>query len=495
MDWWMRLRKNPVVWFFIQYSPVIGAVAVVICFVFTRLPFFLHYRLPDVAVDYWSYSDIVQQCRQGQWPKLYLRTPGYPLFLAIVSSISRGPTAVVVAQCVVTLTASLVTLVCLVRADRRLAYPAAFALIGFTASMHSVWFDTALMSESLYCSLLMLSVGTLALAVLRGSAKVYAVASLSMAACLLTRPAGFFLFGVFGLALAWFLFQRRPRRDILAFSLPFAIILLIVCAYNRLTIGSFTVTPFGAVNLLGAVATYIEEDPSAPESVNEAVRNIRNGITPEDRMTVFTSRDPDALMRVFTTYYDAAIYTHMAKTSIGYMELTQIYKRLGRLSIRQHPDIYLKFVGVNFYQFYRHALLNRNHDHDFYNDLPVRYNRYPAPHPHIRRVGEQVVVDATWSRRLHERFNQVHEAIFWRAIWLLGALLLFPVAIWRLIRSRARDAGAFLVFACVLALLGAGLIVALVQMPMTRYGATALFFSYLSPLYLCLLTRSHSNTI
>lgn len=478
MDWWMRLRKNPVVWFFIRRSPAIAAVAVVACFTLARLPFFLHYRLPDIAIDYWSYSDLIQQWQHGQWPKLHLRTPGYPLFLAVVSSISRGPMAVVIAQCVVTLAASLVTLACLVRADRRLAYPAAFALIGFTASMHSVWFDTALMSESLYCSMLMLSVGTLALAVLRGGAKVYAGASLSMAACLLTRPAGFFLFGVFGLALAWFLFRRCPRHELLAFSLPFVIVLLSVCVYNHLTIGSFTITPFGAVNVLGAVATYIEEDPAAPEEVNAAVREIRASIAPEDRDVILNSRDPVALMFVFTRYYDAAIYTHMAKVNIGYMELTGIYRRLGRLSISRHPDLYLKFTAANFYQFYRHALLNRNGDHGFYNDLPVRCRRLPEC---------KGFADTTWSRRLHERFNRFHEAIFWRAIWLLGALLLLPVAIWKLIRSRARDAGAFLVFACVLALLGAGLVVALVQMPMTRYGATALFLSYLSPLYLCLL--------
>jgi hypothetical protein len=36
-------------------------------------------------------------------------------------------------------------------------------------------------------------------------------------------------------------------------------------------------------------------------------------MTPEDRATVFTSHDPDALGLVFTKYYDAAIYTHMAK--------------------------------------------------------------------------------------------------------------------------------------------------------------------------------------
>src|SRR5262249_21743769 len=88
---------------------------------------------------------------------------------------------------------------------------------------------------------------------------------------------------IYGLVLGWLLLQRRPRRHVLALALPLAIVVLATCAYDRLTIGAFTVTPFGVVNLLGAGATYIEEDPGAPADVNAAVREIRDSMTPEDR--------------------------------------------------------------------------------------------------------------------------------------------------------------------------------------------------------------------
>jgi hypothetical protein len=473
-----------------RHSLAITASLVAICFIITRLPFFIHYRLPDIAIDYWSYSDIVEQWRQGHWPKLTLRTPGYPLFLSVVFIFSRSPMAVVVAQCLTTLAASLITLACFAQVNRRLAYPAAFAIIGFTSSMHSLYFDTALMSESLYCSLIMTSFGLLTLSILRGGIWARIATSLAMAGVILTRPAGFFLFPVFGLTMGWMLLQRHPRRQILAFSLPFSILLLSTCAYNKATIGSFTVSPFGAVNLLGAVATYIEEDPSAPESLNNAVRSIQASVTPEDRAIVATSHDPAALSGAFVKYYDAAIYTHMAKVGIPYMELTGFYKRIGQLSIRRHPDLYRKFVAANFYQFYRHAMLNRNHDDYFYDQLPVRYSRLSAEYPHIRREGDRVIIDSTWTRRLHERFNAVHEWIFWNRIWLFGSLLLFPVAVWKLVRSRGKDGGAVVVALSVLSLIGAGILVALVQMPMTRYGVTVLVLTYLAPAYACLLYRS-----
>src|SRR5262249_47807818 len=140
--------------------------------------------------------DVVQQARHGQWLKLHLRTPGYPLFLAAVFLISRTAMAIAITQCIVRL-AALGTLACFFRVDRRLAYPAAFALIGFISSMYSVCFDTALMRECLYCSLLMLSLGTLALAILHGGEWAFAGASLAMTGCMLTRPAGYFLFGIY----------------------------------------------------------------------------------------------------------------------------------------------------------------------------------------------------------------------------------------------------------------------------------------------------------
>src|SRR5262245_23323837 len=343
-----RLRRNTVLLFVARHAPMIAALLIVVSFIIARLPFFLHFRLVDINADYWSYLDPVQQARHGNWPIFYMRTAGYPLFLAAVLSIFQSAMAVVIAQCAVTLVAALGTLACFVRVDRRLAYPAAFALIGFVSSTHSVDFDTALLPESLYCSLLNLSLGILTLAVLRGGALAFVGASFAMAGCMLTRPAGFFLFGVYGLVLGWLLLRRRPRRHVLAFLLPIPIIFLAVCTYNRLMLGAFTITPFGDFSLLGVVATFIEEDPTAPASANAMVREMRDSVTPEDRAVVFTSRDIEELFPVFLKYYGPAMYLHAGKLQGEYVERTRIYGRLARLSIRRHPELYLKFIVVNF---------------------------------------------------------------------------------------------------------------------------------------------------
>jgi hypothetical protein len=504
-----RLRKNPILLFLARRGPVIAALLIVVSFIIVRLPFFLHFRLVNFTADTWSYFYPFQQIRQGRLPDFWIRTPGYPMFLAAVLSISRSALAVVIAQCAVTLTSALGTLACFVRVDRRLAYPAAFALIGSVASMYSVDFDTVLMSESLYCSLLILSVGTLTLAVLRGGAPAFVGASFAMAGCMLTRPSGFFFLGVYGLVLGWLFLRRRPRRHVLAFLLPIPIIFLALCTYNRLVVGAFTITPFANHSLLGTVATFIEEDPTADASVNEMVRAIRDGVTPEERAVVFTSHDIEALYPIFLKHYGPALYIHAGKVKCDYAQCGSIWGRLARLSIRRHPELYLKFVAVNYYKYYQSGFLNPS----FYYWLRYRYDYLyvqrdlattttlsendrrdllmeywdPPPQPHVRRVGELTVIDTTWSRCIHERFNEIHDAIFSNVIWLFAAILLFPVAIWKLVRSRARDAGAFLVFTHLLAFAAAGLVIGISVIAIQRFGVTSLFMLHLTPLYLCLL--------
>jgi hypothetical protein len=399
---------------------------------------------------------------------------------------SKTAIAIVVAQCITTLGAALTTLFCFYRISPRLAYPAAIALIGFTASMHSVIFDTTLMSESLYCSLLIVSVGLVSLVIMRGGKKTCILASFAMAACLLTRPAGFFLFAVFGMVGLWLFFKRR--QDVLPFALPLAITVLAICAYNKLTLDSFTVTPFGAINAIGAVATYVEVYPEAPEAVNVAVRDLRASVTQEDWRTILYSYDPAALSRVFSDYFTPAINSLGGKMGVDFMEQTKIYKRLAWRSIQTHPGLYLKFTIANFYSFYENAL----HAPDFYAEMPSRYTHRDAynnllPEDHLRDMlmeyfesPPQAVAADHWTRRMHERFNSWHAWIFSRAIWAWLAAGLFPISIW--IFARRRTKHAFLAFVNLSMLLGVGAVVASVQTPMARYGATSLFICYLAPL-------------
>jgi hypothetical protein len=121
-----------------------------------------------------------------------------------------------------------------------------------------------------------------------------------------------------------------------------------------------------------------------------------------------------------------------------------IWGRLVRLVIRRHPELYLKFIAVNFCDFYRTAFLNAGnyeklrHRYDYLyvrrviatskvlpksdlRDMQMEYWE-PAPQPHVRREGEQIVVDSTCGRRLHERYNRIHAATFLRSDSALALL-------------------------------------------------------------------------
>src|SRR5262249_3148570 len=157
----------------------------------------------------------------------------------------------------------------------------------------------------------------------------------------MTRPAGLFLLGTYVLALAFLLVDRRPRRAIVAFACPFAAIMLALCTYNRATIGVFTPSAFGEMNVVGAVATFVEEDGSLPSDVNAAAREMRESVTPEDRQLLNTSWNLPKLFVMFYRYFNPAIYKHLASRTGDYLHNRGIYRRMARIAIARHPRSYL----------------------------------------------------------------------------------------------------------------------------------------------------------
>ena len=351
-----RLRGRSALRVLADHAPLLGTGLILLGFAIPRLSFVVHYPLPDIAVDFHSYFQVTEQMRRGEWPDFSVRTPGYPIFLTVVFALCDRLMAVIVAQNIISLGCALAAFYCFVRADRRLALPAAVGLFAFLSSADSGWFDVALMSESLYSSLLVLSVGLLTLGVVKDGAGPLAGASLAMAAALFTRPAGMFFLVIYVMVVGYLLleWQRglRPRRSLLAFAAPFAAILLSLCVYNRARIGVFTPSPFGEMNMVGAVATYAEEDPSLPAELNEAIRDMRAGVSPADRQLIETSWDVRMLFGAFARNFDSAIYIHLLKVKGNYLENRLAYRNMERIAISRHPDRYLEFVAAGLYNFY-----------------------------------------------------------------------------------------------------------------------------------------------
>jgi hypothetical protein len=465
-------------------------------FLVTRLPFFWYEPRVDLSQDSGSYLDVANTMRAGHWPRFIFRTPGYPLLIWLVSSVSDRWIAIVIVQNLLSL-GSCLCLVCAVRRLRRaLALPAALALCGFLGSSQVMIYDISLMSDSLYTSLLILCVASLVLAVASARAAAFSLVSALMALVVLVRPAGAYLAVVYAVVLAYLLWNRCRPRAILGFAAPFPAILLGFCAYNRATIGQFTISPFAEANLAGATALFWEPDPRLSPAVNRALEGLpesysRNGITPGDLELVRTSWDAGPLFEVYAKAYNRLVWSAGwgSGTRFGsgdYLHTREDIRDVCLVAIRRHPRLYAKYVWVNLVTFFEGI----GYKFDFYESMRYRARVQLPGDARVPGVGAGAAAPAQPAgpaagpverllRGLQHAWQAFHGAVYQSILWTWAYVALFALSAAKLAASRGRHPGAFLLLVLALIPLGAGLVVCLVEVATDRYSYPTQFICYL----------------
>ena len=283
-------------------------------FLVTRLPFFWYYPRVDLSQDSGSYLDIANTMRAGHWPRVIFRTPGYPSLSWLVTSAVDRWLAVFFVQNMLSLLATLGLVYSVRRLRSTLALPATIAMCGFLGSSQVLIYDISLLSDSLYTSMILLSLAALFLAFASDRTAWFALASAGMALAILVRPAGAYFAVIYGLLLVFLLWNRFRLAAALAFAAPFPALLLGFCAYNLATIGQFVISPFAEANLAGATALFWEPDPALPAAVNKALEGLpdsyeRNGITRDDLRLVRTSWDTAPLFEIYAKAYNRLVWS------------------------------------------------------------------------------------------------------------------------------------------------------------------------------------------
>jgi hypothetical protein len=467
------------------------ALVMLAAFLATRIPFFWYSPRVDLSQDSQSYLDVADTMRSGHWPRFIFRTPGYPLLVWAVTSCVDRWIAVIVVQNLLSFASALFLVHAVRRLRRTLALPAALAMCGFLGSPQVLVYDISILSDSLYASLLILAAGCLVLAVARATPGRLALASALMALAILVRPAGAYFAVIYAVVLAYLLWNRAGRRRVLGFAAPFPAILLAFCAYNLATIGQFVISPFAEANLAGATALFWEPDPRLPPSVNKALEGLpesyeKVGITRADLELVRTSWDAGPLFEVYVKAYNRLVWSAGwgSGTRFGagdYLRNRQYIREVSLNAIRRHPDLYAKYVWANMVSFFGGI----GYKFDFEASMRYRTRGGPgadAGEPAGAPSGERLV------RGLQHAWQAVHGALYQSVLWSWAYAALLGLSLARLLRARARDDGALLVFALALMPLGASLVVCLVETATDRYSYPTQFVCYLlvalSPLLL-----------
>jgi len=516
----------------------VGAAIFLVIFLITRLPYFLYYAGTAINRDSSGYFMIVDQMNKGFWPNLAIRTIGYPLFLKIVYLLFSTSSAVALAQHAITLVSRLFFIRAMARSFPRhpfLPIAVSLGLAGHAAISWQVLSDSSYMTDSLFISAIIVTLGLLVLGLAGRKKSHFVWASLSAAFAVLVRPAGLFLVPILGLAVVFMIRNKFGRGPLIAVILPCTAVLLSQMAYNALVIRSFALSGFTEHALISMTSTFLEPDPSYGPTANLAIERCRAAFKDRDRRVLKTSLNPRAINRVFSRYFDSNRYQISATFLAAepkdkynlYVEWRPLWRRMSSDALRKHTGTALKYIYSSLYRLFvsnigRDVNLYRVLHHSRLNDMSKikLVRQFGKPHSsfsrrfNTRAYASTLTPDgfaramlpelygpdgrprvlaparskrgeghaASFPERLHQRLISIHGALLRNPGWTFALLAAWLFSFIRVVRTGFRHRGAFTVFTLTSAPLLYGLLVAVLGLPILRYSYALEFVYYLSPL-------------
>ncbi len=514
--------------FFARPQVPLCVLTLLVVFLITRLPFFIDFPVVNIGGDTASYFSLVQQARNGIWPLFDRRTPGFPVFVLLITTFANRWLAVIFVQNLLSLASSLLLVYGVYRLMPSLSLPAALAMSGFLGSSKVLIYDTSAVSDSLYTSTIVFACAFILLAFARRKPLYFGLTSGFMAVAILVRPSGLFFLLIYVLTIAYMLWNRYDRKALIGFSWPIPLILLLLCFYNYLTLKAFTITQWGDVNLAHATVLYWEPDERFDSNTNAVLAELpdvlaaRVAFTHKDRNLIGSSWDLIQLEDLFLKGYSADLFLNRVgaeRTISGLPELTEPVNEISYLAILKHPGIYFRFVLANEWAYF----LSMENKFDMYRDMRERSDLLYAqkyyspvgqmdkisyvaieyadavPPPAVRIVGTgqaaHVVLANTTLKSLHEYWQSFEGSVFEQMFWVWMFFVVLVLSIFQLARFRGRHLGAFILFTLSLTVLGEDLITCLVQMGAPRYAYPTQFIYCLSVALLPLLWLNRDNSI
>jgi hypothetical protein len=516
---------------FVQAAPF-GAVALLflVLFASNRLWLFVNYPIPAIHPDSASYYVVAESIGSGAWPIFGIRPPVYPVLMRLVFAISDRITSLIAVQTGSAAIAGLIMVYGIWRWSRGLAWLGAIAMALYSFANAAMEHDTAMLSESLYTSLLIVSFGAF-LAVWNSTRPWLwlSIVSTVMALAILTRPAGLFLVVTYVMIAGWLLWNRAGRASLGSFLVPLPVLMLLISIYNLSTVGVFAITVWGEANLAVASFTYWQTDPAYPADVNHRIVEIQHFVsrrfaeTRTDQNVVDVSWNPVALSHAFVLgFHESALNTARQIGNGRYETSGRAWiRRIALDSIRKRPLVYTKFVYTMLFNYFHPAA-----DVDFRDYLRNRVqNLYIDRHfsrttgnPMLARIGKEfaddvpppgiivskddavgltnlsdlVLVRPTALWRLYELTHELRAHVMTLWVWPVAFFAALANCVVVFLRSRARSTAAFVVVVIGLSAVGASLIVSLVEFSQPRYSYP-MEWSYLIVAILLPLALSRSS--
>lgn len=499
-----------------HYVLIISFLIVLIPFLIARLPFFLYYPVPFVQPDTGEYWAIVSLMDKGHLPSFSYRTPGYPLFMHLVYTlVAPKLMALITAQNIFSLASILFMVYCVYRVRMLfiLSPLVALALGIFTFRGLQLASDFAPLTESLYTSCIIIALAFLIRGLYEKHSYAFFLSSFFMVLSIMVRPTGQF-FIVTYIMIMIFLFVNRyfyQWRRIIAFAIPFPLLLLFWLTYNYFTIGSFKMSNGFDVTLICGTSLYLSESPEFSEELNEIIRKISSRVSPDDRAILCEASWN--LKKIAVIYYKCEYwniesiirpFNNEKIPEFKKLGLMGIYRKVAMHSIKENWRIFLKVYAMNiclyffkkntFYiydqlpLFYDNICIKRVYRKCFQEESQVKgflreYYQPPAL-PYFKVVktdnasGYTVEILMPFLSRLYHSLA-TDTKWFGACAWPCAAILICLISGLMTLITKFRNPNAFFLFILTSALIGHCLICSIFAYN-ARFSAPTVFIYYLS---------------
>ncbi len=499
-------------------------------FLITRLPYYIHYPVFTISNDTASYIAAALQILEHSWPMFDIRTPGYPLFIAVIMSLSPEFVYVSLAQSLLTYFSAIFFLAAAFRYYPKQILYFAVAVCGFISSVYFLVLEVSILTEGIFTSIMLVAAGVLLIAVKSESVFSWIMFSLLSAIIIYIRPAGLFLVALVVPLVIFFIVNKYSFRFYAALIAPFSMMIGILCLYNYQTLGKFTITPFGEANLAGVTVMFMEPSDSYPQFVNKAIQTTLDSIPRSEKNIVMKSYNPNRLFKSFRDYFHMQMHLvnnmKHSDSTITYLKAQPYLRQVSIDAIKRHPDVYAKFFLSNFYYFFT----NIGRSIDYSNELEKKFEQVYVDSIYVKQLesgkwsqiseSEEYIgkVRAIYVQKLAERnslegfivdqnnnanlrntfliglykiWESFYEIIFRNLLWLIAFGIMLFMCIRLLIRTRFTDKDAFIAFAFSLIFIFKALLVSIVESSLERYSYTVDFVIYMSlPFILILFAKS-----
>ena len=434
-----------------HYQLLIAVFILLSAFLISRLPYFMFFPIvgfnPDTAV----YFTAIEGLSYGELPKFGVVPPIYPLFLWFVGLFSNNLITIVYIQTIISFLSAILFLIISYKYLPKLTILFSIGFSVFFMSSHSIIFDSTLLTESLYTSILINICSLFIWAIFLNKRIAWIMLSICLSLPLFIRPTGFVSFSFLIIIFFYFYFTKQKRVKYLNLTIPFLIVILLGMFYTYITLGEL---------IPGRIMSYI---PSKNITKYDLAIKSYQGVTPPYTREEWNQT---IIKENYIFYKNDSLLATSEKFKIYKSKHMRFLVFLNAISYESR-SFYYDEIYKRYKDFYTDSFMKKTFHNNPFNIAPfsnsfkrLMFKNYYEKLPDDNFYNTCDIVNNPKAKMKNYIIFQIYDfyykyinlSFFRNKLWILLSGITFLLASFKLFKSRFQDKIAFIAFfiCCVL---------------------------------------------